>query len=160
MIYYNFSKFQPIYCKRALRSTIPLSLYLCRKPPGFVPIAAWGPWSRFLSRGVWRAAIQARGGLPGDEERVGEYEGRESYLRVVSVDAGVAGGGPSAGAGAWRRRWRRGAAVRRGWASRDGLGTFSGPRGTRSGARLERRWSGGEGRRGAGAPGGSNGGGW
>jgi len=100
-----------------------------------------------LSRGVWRAAIQARGGFPGDEERVGEYEGRESYLRVVSVDAGVAGGGPSAGAGAWRRRWRRGAAVRRGWASRDGLGTFSGPRGTRSGARLEQRWSGGEGRR-------------
>jgi len=96
MIYYNFSKFQPIYCKRALRSTIPLSLYLCRKPPGFVPIAAWGPWSRFLSRGVWRAAIQARGGFPGDEERVGEYEGRESYLWVGSVGAGVAGGGPAA----------------------------------------------------------------
>jgi hypothetical protein len=64
---------------------------------------------------------------------------------VVLVDAGVAEGGPAAGAGAWRRHWRRAAVLRRGWASRDGLGTFSGPRGTRSGARLERRWSGGEG---------------
>ena len=104
--------------------------------------------------------ISATRVLPGAEEGVEEHKELESYLWVRSVGAGVAGGGPAAGAGAWRRRWRRGAAVRRGWASRDGLGTFSGPRGTRSGARLERRWSGGEGRRGAGAPGGSNGGGW
>ena len=30
------------------------------------------------------------GTLPGGKERVGEHEGREGYLRVVSVDAGVA----------------------------------------------------------------------
>ena len=35
-------------------------------------------------------SIPAMGMLPGGKERVGEHEGREGYLRVVSVDAGVA----------------------------------------------------------------------
>ena len=104
--------------------------------------------------------IPAMGVLPCGEEGAEEHEELEIYLWVRSVGAGVAGGGPAVGAGAWRRWWRRAAVLRRGWVSGGGLGTFSGPRGTRSGARLERRWSGGEGRRGAGAPGGSNGGGW
>jgi len=91
--------------------------------------------------------------LPGGEEGVEEHKELESYLWVRSVGDGVAGGGPAAGAGAWRRWWRRAAVLRRGWASGGGLGTFSVPRGTHSGARLERRWSGGRGRRGVGAPG-------
>ena len=44
------------------------------------------------------------GVLPDDEGGVGEHEGHESYLWVVSVDAGVAGGGPATGAGGRRRR--------------------------------------------------------
>ena len=42
--------------------------------------------------------------LPGGEGEVGEHEGLESYLWVVSVDAGVVGGGPAMGAGGRRRR--------------------------------------------------------
>ena len=38
------------------------------------------------------------GWLAGGEGGVGEHEGHESYLWVVSVDAGVAGGGPVTGA--------------------------------------------------------------
>ena len=44
------------------------------------------------------------GVLPGGEGEVGEHEGLESYLWVVSVDAGVAGGGLAMGAGGRRRR--------------------------------------------------------
>jgi hypothetical protein len=36
------------------------------------------------------------GVFSGGEERVGEYEGCESYLWVGSVGAGMAGGGPAA----------------------------------------------------------------
>ena len=43
MIYYDFSKFQPNYCKRTLRSTIHLSLGLRRKAPALLSIVAWGP---------------------------------------------------------------------------------------------------------------------
>jgi hypothetical protein len=45
------------------------------------------------------------GVLPGGEGEVGQLEGLESYLWVVSVDAEVAGGGSATGAGS--RRWRR-----------------------------------------------------
>ena len=38
------------------------------------------------------------GALAGGEGGVEEHEGHESYLWVVSVDAGVAGGGPATGA--------------------------------------------------------------
>ena len=38
------------------------------------------------------------GWLSGGEGGVREHEGHESYLWVVSVDAGVAGGGPASGA--------------------------------------------------------------
>ena len=44
------------------------------------------------------------GELAGGEEGVEEREGLESYLWVVSVDAGVAGRGPATEAGARRRR--------------------------------------------------------
>jgi hypothetical protein len=44
------------------------------------------------------------GVLSDSEGEVGEHEGLESYLWVVSVDAGVAGGGPATGAGGRRRR--------------------------------------------------------
>ena len=44
------------------------------------------------------------GVLPGGEGEVGEHEGHESYLWVVSVDAGVAGKGPATEAGGRRRR--------------------------------------------------------
>ena len=40
--------------------------------------------------------ITMMGVFPGCEERVGEYKGRESYLWVGSVGAGVARGGPAA----------------------------------------------------------------
>ena len=93
------------------------------------------------NRGALETVILAMGVLPGGEEGVEEHKELESYLWVRSVGAGVAGGGPAAGAGAWRRWWRRAAVLRRGWASGGGLGTFSVPRGTHSGARLERRWS-------------------
>ena len=46
--------------------------------------------------------IPAMGMLPGGKERVGEHEGGEGYLRVVSVRAGTAGGGGSTGAGGRR----------------------------------------------------------
>ena len=59
----------------------------------------------------------AMGVLPRGEEGVEEHEGRESYLWVGLVGAGVAGGGLSAaallaGGGRWRATvlWR-------GWAS-------------------------------------------
>ena len=51
MIYYYFSKFQPMYYKGTLRSTIHMSHRLRRKPPGLVPIAVLGPWSRKQGRG-------------------------------------------------------------------------------------------------------------
>ena len=44
------------------------------------------------------------GVLPGGEGEVGEHERLESYLWVVSVDAGVAGKGPAMEAGGRRRR--------------------------------------------------------
>ena len=44
------------------------------------------------------------GVLPGGEGEVGEHEGHESYLWVVSIDAEVAGGGPATGVGVRRRR--------------------------------------------------------
>ena len=52
------------------------------------------------------------GGLAGGEGGVEEHEGLESYLWVVSVDAGVAGGGPATGAVLGWRWWRRVAALR------------------------------------------------
>ena len=48
--------------------------------------------------------IPAMGWLAGGEGGVGEHEGHESYLWVVSVDAEVVGGGPATGAGGRRRR--------------------------------------------------------
>ena len=48
------------------------------------------------NRGAQGTAIPTMGVFPGGEERVGEYEGRESYLWVGSVGAGVARGGPAA----------------------------------------------------------------
>ena len=45
-----------------------------------------------------------QGALAGGEEGVEEHEGLESYLWVVSVDAGVAGRGQATEAGG--RRWR------------------------------------------------------
>ena len=41
------------------------------------------------------------GGASRRREKVGEYEGGEGYLRVVSVDAMGAGGGPTTGAVPW-----------------------------------------------------------
>ena len=43
MIYYDFSKFQPIYCKRTLGSTIHLSHGLRKKDPALLSIVTWGP---------------------------------------------------------------------------------------------------------------------
>ena len=43
MIYYDFLKFQPNYCKRTLRSTIHLSHGLRKKAPALLSIVAWGP---------------------------------------------------------------------------------------------------------------------
>ena len=45
MIFYDFSKFQPIYYKRTLRSTIHISHRLRRKPPEILSILARGPWA-------------------------------------------------------------------------------------------------------------------
>ena len=104
MIYYDFSKFQPIYYKRTLRSTIHMSHRLRRKPPGLVPILVWSPWSRFLEQRGSGSLVPARGGHPGGRGGVGEHEGHEIYLWVVSVDAEVAGGGPATGTGGRRRR--------------------------------------------------------
>ena len=42
-IYYDFSKFQLVYCKRALRSTIHLSHGLRKKDPALLSIVTWGP---------------------------------------------------------------------------------------------------------------------
>ena len=67
--------------------------------------------------------------LPGGEEGVEEHKELESYLWVRSVGDGVAGGGPAAGAGAWRRWWRRAAVLRRGWASGAGWGPSVGREG-------------------------------
>ena len=39
--------------------------------------------------------IPVIGMLPGGKERMGKHEGGEGYLRVVSVDAGVAGEVPA-----------------------------------------------------------------
>jgi hypothetical protein len=55
----------------------------------------WSPWSRFLEQRKLRELDSGDGVLPGGEGEVGEHEGHESYLWVVSVDAGVAGGGPA-----------------------------------------------------------------
>jgi hypothetical protein len=44
------------------------------------------------------------GVLPGGEGEVGEHERLESYLWVVSIDAGVVGGEPATGAGGRLRR--------------------------------------------------------
>ena len=63
-----------------------------------------GPWSRFLEQRRLRELDSGDGVLPGGEGEVGEHEGLESYLWVVSVDAGVDGGGPATGPGGWRRR--------------------------------------------------------
>jgi len=98
MIYYDFLKFQRIYYKRTLRSTIHMSHRLRRKSPRKVPIVAWGSPRDFLNRGGSGSSIPAMGWLAGGEGGVGEHEGHESYLWVVSVDAGVAGGGPATGA--------------------------------------------------------------
>ena len=52
MIYYDFSKFQPIYYKRTLRSTIHMSHRLRREPPGLHLIAAGGPWAEIETEEV------------------------------------------------------------------------------------------------------------
>ena len=70
-----------------------MSHRLRRKPPGLVPILVWSPWSRFLEQRGSGSLVPARGGHPGGRGGVGEHEGHESYLWVVSVDAEVAGDG-------------------------------------------------------------------
>ena len=63
MIYYDFSKFQPMYCKRALRSTIHVSVW----------IVARGPWSRFGTEERTGSLIPATM-LTGGEGKEGEKE--------------------------------------------------------------------------------------
>ena len=58
----------------------------------------WSPWSRFFEQRRLGELDSGDGVLPGGEGEVGEHEGHESYLWVVLVDAGVAGGGPATGA--------------------------------------------------------------
>ena len=96
---------------------------LRRKPPRLVPILVWSPWSRFLEQRGSGSLVPARGGHPGGRGGVGEHEGHESYLWVVSVDAEVVGGGPATGAGGRRRRWAATARFRR--PIRGGLGPGS-----------------------------------
>ena len=64
----------------------------------------WSPWSRFFEQRRLGELDSGDGVLPDGEGEVGEHEGHESYLWVVSVDAGVARGGPATGAGGRRRR--------------------------------------------------------
>ena len=71
MIYYDFSKFQPMHYKGTLRSTIHMSHRLRRKPPGLVPILVWSPWSRFLEQRGSGSFVPARGGHPGGRGGVG-----------------------------------------------------------------------------------------
>jgi len=106
MIYYDFSKFQPMYYKGTLRSTIHMSHRLRRKPPGLVPILVWSPWSRFLEQRGSGSFVPARGGHPGGRGGVGKHEGHESYLWVVSLRVGGDRRGAGAGSSE-RRRWRR-----------------------------------------------------
>ena len=68
--------------------------------------------------------IPAMGVLPGGEEGVEEHEGRESYLWVDLVGAGVAGGGLSTAAlPCWRRAMAGDSALaglgERGWVVED-----------------------------------------
>ena len=101
-----------MYYKGTLRSTIHMSHRLRRKPPGLVPILVWSPWSRFLEQRGSGSLVPARGGHPGGRGGVGEHEGHESYLWVVSVDTEVAGGGQATGAGGGGERRRRGSGGR------------------------------------------------
>jgi hypothetical protein len=68
------------------------------------------------------------GVLPGGEREVGEHEGHEGYLWMCSVDAGVAGGGPTM-VTATRQWWqwcsselRRAGLMGNRWRSFKGLG--------------------------------------
>ena len=62
MIYYDFSKFQPIYYKRTLRNTIYMSHILRRKPPGLYSIAAGGPWAEIETKEAHRELDSGDGG--------------------------------------------------------------------------------------------------
>ena len=72
--------------------------------PELVSILAQGPWSRNRAGAAISGPIPVAGLTGGVGKVGGKLEGLESYLWVVSVDAGVAGGGPATGAGGRRRR--------------------------------------------------------
>ena len=59
-IYYDFSKFQLVYCKRALRSTIHLSHGLRKKAPALLSIAARGPYGGQRRSGLKSGEVVAR----------------------------------------------------------------------------------------------------
>jgi hypothetical protein len=87
--------------------------------------------------------------LPGGKERMGEHEGGEGYLRVVSVDAGVVGEVPAMEAvrggarrGVRRRSARRAAVLRRGRTAVGRPESTSRSRATHSDGWFERRSTG------------------
>ena len=83
-----------------------------KRPLHFFLLLSGVPSRDFWNRGGSGSSIPAMGWLAGGEGGVGEHEGHESYLWVVSVDTEVAGGGQATGAGGGGERRRRGSGGR------------------------------------------------
>ena len=145
MIYYYFSKFQPMYYKGTLRSTIHMSHRLRRKPPELVSIVARGPWSRFGTEERTGSSFPATMLTGGDGKEGEKHEGDESNLWTCSMWVGMAGKGIPHGEQRAAPTASRGSVLRRPWAVASGPGSFTAARGCDFRGRLGLRRTGGGG---------------
>ena len=123
MIYYDFSKFQLVYCKRALRSTIHLSHGLRKKDPASLSIVTWGPSRELEAEEALKALDSGERSHAGGQEAGKSMRASPATDLEQELELGLVEEGPATVQWSGRRRRATTARFRR--PIRGGLGPRS-----------------------------------